>query len=235
MGFEDRQSDKMTPPDDPRLDDLLARYGGTKSPSETRSREHKPGLCPKCLGDVNPSALVCRHCRFEIAKYVENLRLAKMTAMAKSTQDYRAASMRSLYKAGGCMWMPLVIAGVLVLFIPVVGWIASPVFFLSALIFFVAPVRGAMLLEWISDRRKYRANLLMATRMSENTYTEVSCPHCGNFFATGRRKTICRWPDNGNHPIQCVGCGKTVYRVGDSLLWVPHSDVSLSGDLGEYL
>lgn len=225
----------MSSPDNPQFNDLSARYDAPKSPSETRSREPEAGLCPKCLGDVNPSALVCRHCRFEISKYVENLRLARLTVMVKSTHDYRAASMRSLYEAAGCMWIPLVIAGLLALLVPVVGWIASPILFLSAFIFFVAPVRGAMLLQRIIDHREYQDNLALATRMAENTYTEVSCPLCGHLFATSRKNTIYRWSDDGNHPIQCVGCAKTVYRVRNSLLWVPHSEVSLSGDLGEYL
>jgi len=144
--------------------------------------------------------------------------------------------MRSLYKANsGCAWIPFVGVGVLAAFIPIVGLVVSPVLLLGAFIVLIAPVRGTMLLDYVVDHQQYKANLLLANRMSENTYSDVSCPRCAHLFASTKKNTVYAWPDGESHPIQCPGCGQTVYRVRNSVLWVPHPAVTLSGNLEEYM
>ena len=113
--------------------------------------------------------------------------------------------------------------------------VISAVLLLGAFIVFIAPVRGTMLIDYVGNPQQYKANLLLAERMSENTYSDVSCPCCGHWFASAKKSTVYAWPDAESHPIQCPGCGKTVYRVRDSVLWAPHPAVTLSGNLEEYL
>jgi multisubunit Na+/H+ antiporter MnhG subunit len=195
-----------------------------------------PGVCGRCCGQVNPLAFVCNHCQFELSKHNDNLRLAKMTRMTQCTRDHQGVWMRKHYKTtSSYLWMLLIVAGVLALFIPFLGWFISPLIFLCAFVTLVAPARGTMLLEFITNHQEYKANLLKAQRASANTYTDVFCPLCGHSFASAKKKTVYGWSNGEDYSLPCLGCGKVLYRVSHSILWLPHPSVTLSGKLDEYL
>lgn len=193
-------------------------------------------VCPRCFEVVNPNAVVCRACQFEIFKYAENLRQCKVLLMAKAAGDnHRVWLMNHYRKTTGSLWIWFVIVGILVAFVPFVGVIAAPIMFFCAFIFLVAPARSSMLLEFLFSHRTYKEKVALARRTAENTYTDVYCPKCNHCFASSAKQTIYGWPMDALTSLKCPTCFTVSARVMDKLVWVPYPLVALKGSLAEYI
>jgi hypothetical protein len=156
--------------------------------------------------------------------------------MTKASGDHHRVWLRKHYRqASGLLWIGFVIVGILLVFVPLVGIIASPIMFLCALLTLVAPAHGWMLLEFLFEHSVYKEKVAVARRTADNTYTDVFCPSCSYCFASAKKRTIYGWSDARQYPLKCPTCGSASQRVLDAVVLVPHPAVTLTGNLAEYI
>ncbi len=199
--------------------------------------------CPKCSESIQPTAIICHYCQFEIGEYRDNFSLRKITTMVRSSKDHRNLWLKDKYKKEpsnySFMWILYVLVGIVMCFVPVVGWILAPAMFFWAFVTLVvsliAPVRGTILLNYLMDKDTYRADQAMAEGRSRNTYIEATCPACDYGIASRKDNRLYSWPDEKVRQVKCPGCEKVSTRIHDVLLWIPYPSVSLKGSFREYL
>jgi hypothetical protein len=137
------------------------------------------------------------------------------------------------------MWILYILLGIVLCFVPIVGWFLAPAMFFWAFVSLVvalfAPVRGAIVLNYFTDRDTYKADQALAESRSRNTYVEAVCPVCDYGIASIQKKTLYSWPDEKVRNVKCPGCEKISTRIDDVLLWVPYPAIALRDSLKEYL
>lgn len=196
-------------------------------------------VCNRCYLSVDSRALVCGHCQFALAKYAENVARRSISSMRK-VQVAQSGYWLSRYtshvgdKAGSSLLTAICSAllGAVLLLIPVIGWLVGGFLLLGAFWQLVA-MFGAPVVSLFSTFSPAE----QASRKSkvDNTYTDVDCPACLGAMASGKRRTVLFWPNGEDSTANCKHCKQTSYRFGDTLLWVPHPQVSASGKLDEFL
>jgi hypothetical protein len=103
-----------------------------------------------------------------------------------------------------------VLAGFLLLVIPIIGWIIGILLILSSSLVLIAPRH---MLRWIAKEEweKLREKAQFASR---NTYANVSCPACGAYFTDNKSAFFFLSDPEG---INCGVCNSRIIRRGGRL------------------
>ncbi len=218
------------------IDAEPALHDGSQPPPEATAStevldpsESEP--CPSCKASVRIDATKCRACRFELQKWRETLAGKKVVSMtaASGSESYIEKLVNKHYEQGGnwtgCSSFLYLGFGFLIMFIPVVGYIAGPLMVLSGLLAMFAPKT----FEQILDREAYARAWQQAAMKAANTYLDAQCPVCRASLGT------ISWKDGSDGSIECPGCRSKSLRIGDRLVFVPHPSVSLLGPQRDYL
>ena len=109
--------------------------------------------------------------------------------------------------ATGCMALVMIPIGLLLLFLPFIGFIVGPICLLVAFIIFSFPVRGAMLMEKFITPDKYKTlRKQVKLRLESGQLLLIQCPVCN--------KTIEIKPDiyYQNKAFRCLLCNQDSKR-----------------------
>ena len=177
--------------------------------------------CPQCASMVSTSAYKCPSCQFSIADFDENRRAVKFTKMEHipyAEEDIGRAILK-VYKRqnAGCQGVAALVIGILIAFIPYVGWILAPFVILFGLFMILAPVRGPSFFDKHFSVDRYNAMVRQAKIMLESSFRDVKCPLCG------RKEREIRWFIEAGS-WTCRGCHKPLLRERNYLFFLPKPD-----------
>jgi predicted RNA-binding Zn-ribbon protein involved in translation (DUF1610 family) len=182
--------------------------------------------CPKCGSSVKAHAFVCPMCSFDLAGFRENLASAKcitITPMPINAKTKQQALSKIYSDRSGCMGWGMIGCSLVVWIVPLAGLVAAPVCFIVGVICLLAPSTGGKAVNRIFSPEKHEKNKLEALELLRNSYSAVTCPHCG------RIERDVSWSEPGGW-WHCPQCGKRLLRQGDTLYYIPKPDALPSGD-----
>jgi hypothetical protein len=150
-----------------------------------------------------------------------------------NTKRYLIQLYKQTKDQAGCMAILAIGIGLLLLLIPVVGWVAGPIAILLGVVTFFSPVYGRILLQMLFDREECARQKKIAEICARNAYDTVMCPSCTARLAKIGHALF--WNTDHFGSLKCPSCDKTIVRVDDVLLCIPYPDVQLGKSFEEFI
>jgi len=183
--------------------------------------------CPRCATQIAPDARICSACQFSICEHNANKAEAKKTEMnrIRGNEDYHLGELRENNPAAGRGWaLACMILGGIVFYLSGPALLSLSMVILGFIAWFVSLARG--------HQGNYNEQKAIAAARAQNTYDLVTCPSCGSILAEACSPIS--WASEGGY-IDCGTCNRRSFRIKDTLVYVPHPEVSLTGSLEDYV